>query len=87
MKYTEQEVETIAKSMYKAVKKALGTTVTTDSQDRARAKQGKDALDDLTDPNFVAEAKQKSPVKRTAQMEKSEKGIVKLRNFIKKRDK
>ena len=87
MKHTEQEVEIIAKSIYKAVKKALGTAITTDSQDKARRKKGKNALEDLMDPNYIAEAKDRTPPRRTAQMNKSEKGIVKLKNFIEKRNK
>ena len=87
MKYTKQEIETIAKSMYKAVKKALGTAITADSKVKARSRNTKDAIEDVMDPNFIAEAKEKSPPKRTAQMNKNEKGVVKLRNFIKNKQK
>mgnify|MGYP003125855554 CR=1 FL=1 len=87
MKHTDEEIEIIAKSMYKAVKKALGTSISDRSKTKARAESGKDAVDDLMDPNFVAEAKAKVPPKRTAQMNKSEKGVVKLRNFIKNKRK
>tara|TARA_R100000951_G_C2610613_1_gene171119 strand:- start:359 stop:622 length:264 start_codon:yes stop_codon:yes gene_type:complete len=87
MKHTNEEIEIIAKSMYKAVKKALGTSISERSRTKARAESGKDAVDDLMDPNFIAEAKAKVPPKRTAQMNKSEKGVVKLRNFIKNKRK
>lgn len=83
----EEELQIIAKSIYKAVKKALGTAITEESKKKARAKNSKDAIDDVMDDNFVAEAKNKTPVKRTAQMEKSEKGVDKLRNFIKNKHK
>lgn len=87
MKHTNEEIEIIAKSMYKAVKKALGTSISSHSRDKARAQSGKDAVEDLMDPNFVAEAKAKVPPKRTAQMNKSEKGINKLKSFIKSKHK
>jgi len=87
MKHTDKEIEIIAKSMYKAVKKALGTSISHASRVKARTESGKDAVDDLMDDNFIAEAKAKVPPKRTAQMNKSEKGIHKLRNFIKNKRK
>jgi hypothetical protein len=74
MKYTKEEAEFIAKSMYKAVhktiKKALGTS-TSKIRQKAHGDTGKDAVADLMDPNFIAEAKDKVPPKRTAQMNKS----------------
>ncbi len=91
MKYTEQEFEIIEKSLYKAVhktiKKALGTGISSHTKNKARAQSGKDAIDDLMDPNFVAEAKAKVPPKRTATMNKSEKGVHKLKSFVKSRHK
>lgn len=71
MKYNEEEIEIIAKSMYKAVKKALGVG-SGELQVKARAKSGKDAVDDLMDPNFIAETKEnKIPPTKQAQMNKS----------------
>ena len=91
MKYTKQELEIIEKSLYKAVhktiKKALGTSISSHIKDKAHAQSGKDAVDDLMDDNFIAEAKAKVPPKKTATMNKSETGINKLRNFIKNKRK
>lgn len=76
MKLTKEENKKLAKSIYKAVHKALGTSVISEeAQQKARAKSGKDAIEDVMDPNFIAEAKDKSPVKRTAQMNKAQKGV------------
>lgn len=80
MKYTEEEIEILAKSMYKAVKKALGSQNLKDSKAKARFQTGKDVVDDLLDPNYLAEAKEKVPPRRTANMNKS-KGLDKLKKF------
>jgi len=82
MKYTEDEIETIAKSMYKAVKKALAAGYQSESKIKADLKSKKDAIADLEDPNYIAEAKESTPPRRTANMVKS-KGIDKLKNFKK----
>lgn len=84
MKYTEDEIEVIAKSMYKAVKKALAVGGGDDTEKKVDSKAKKDALDDLMDDNFIAEAKESSPPRRTSNMNKS-KGVDKLKTFIKKR--
>lgn len=83
MKYTEEEIELLAKSMYKAVKKALGGKNLSESQLKAKMKGTKDAIDDLEDPNYRAEAKESTPPRRTANMNKS-KGLDKLKKFKKK---
>lgn len=80
MKYTEEEIETIAKSMYKAVKKALAAGYESESQKKAGLKSKKDAITDLEDPNYIAEAKESVPPTRVANMNKS-KGIDKLKEF------
>lgn len=80
----EEEIEKIAKSMYKAVKKALGSSTSEESRDKARHKQGKDVVDDVLDSNFAAEAKDNTPARRSAQMNKSCKGVDKLKKFKKK---
>ena len=80
MKYTEDEIETIAKSMYKAVKKALAAGYQNESKIKADLKSKKDAIADLEDPNYVAEAKDSTPPRRTANMVKS-KGVDKLKKF------
>lgn len=87
MKYTEEEIETIAKSMYKAVKKALGTATMGEAKEKARKKSGKGVVEDVLDPNYVAESKRKSPPKRTAIMGKSETGVTKLKRFLKNQHK
>ena len=91
MKYTNEEIEIIEKSLYKAVhktiKKALGTAISNDSKDRARAKTGKEVVADVLDPNFVAESKAKVPPRKSSTMNKSEKGINKLRAFVKNKRK
>lgn len=86
MKHTEEEIEVIAKSMYKAVKKALAAGISSDAGKKAGAGQKKDALDDLMDDNYIAEAKDSSPPMRTANMNKS-KGVEKLKSFKKKIEK
>lgn len=89
MKYSEEEVEIIAKSMYKAVKKALGVGNSSETKQKVSSKNKKDAVDDLMDPNFIAEAKDKVPPTRQAQMNKScmKKGktsLYKLSDFLNK---
>jgi len=89
MKYSEEEIEILAKSMYKAVKKALGSQSLKDSKGKARANTGKEIVDDLLDSNYLAESKEKVPPRRTANMNKS-KGLDKLKKFkddIKKKKK
>lgn len=82
MKYSNDEIEVIAKSMYKAVKKALASGITEDEGAKADSGGKKDALDDLMDDNFVAESKESSPPRRTSNMNKS-KGVEKLKSFKK----
>jgi len=87
MKHDKEEIEVIAKSMYKAVKKALAAGITPEAGKKADAGAKKTALDDLMDDNFVAEAKESTPPRRTSNMNKSEKGVNKLKAFIKSRHK
>ena len=75
MKYTEEEIETIAKSMYKAVRKALAAGYQSKSQKNTGLKSKKDAIADLEDPNYVAEAKESVPPIRVANMNKAQKGV------------
>jgi len=89
MKYSEEEIEILAKSMYKAVKKALGSKHIDENELKSKARHGKDAIKDLEDPNFIAEAKESIPPRRTSNMNKS-KGLEKLKKFkskIKKKSK
>jgi len=80
----EKDIEIIAKSMYKAVRKALGTAISERSKDQSREKQNKDVVADVLDDNFSAEAGLKTPPKKTANMNKSKKGVTKLSNFKEK---
>ena len=72
MKYTEEQIEIIAKSMYKAVKTVL-----------TKANQDKGVVEDVLDPNFVAEAANNTPPPKQSQMNKSKKVINKTRKIIK----
>ena len=76
-------MEKLEKSIYKSVKKALGTSKTRDIRDKVHSKTGKGVISDVLDPDFEAEASHKVPARRISQMNKSEKGIDKLREFIK----
>ena len=86
MKYSEEDIEFLAKSMYKAVKKALSGGFLAESKGKSHAKAKKDVIEDLEDPNYLAEAKEKVPPRRTANMNKS-KGLDKLKKFKKKLEK
>jgi hypothetical protein len=68
MEYNEEEVEEIAKSMYKAVKKALEATSNT--KEKAGIKQNKGVIEDILDDNFTAEAENNVPPRKEAQMNK-----------------
>ena len=70
MKYSEDEIEIIAKSMYKAVKKALAVGAG-EMQSKGRTKDNKDVLNDLMDPNFIFVVKDRAPPRKEAQMNKS----------------
>jgi hypothetical protein len=80
MEYSEKEIEFLAKSMYKAVKKALGNRKMQESTGKTKLKEGKTIIEDIMDPNFIAEAKEKSPATRVSNMNKS-KGLDKLKEF------
>ena len=85
MKHTDEEIEIIAKSMYKAVKKALYSGLTSETSKKANRKEKKDVISDLMDSNYIAEAKESVPPRRISNMNKtSEKGIDKLKKFVKK---
>lgn len=55
----------------KKIKKALGTGISHNARDGARAKTGKEVVADVLDPNFVAEAKDKVPPSKVSTMNKS----------------
>lgn len=82
MKYTKDEIHFLAKSMYKAVKKAMNNELRQKHSKKAK----KDAIEDLEDPNYVAEAKEKSPPRRVSTMNKSN-NLNKLKKMKEKRDK
>lgn len=82
VEFTREElVDALAKSMYKNVKKALSAQGKEYAR-KAHGNEGKDVVEDILDDNYVAEAKEKVPPKKSAQMYKSkEKGIDKLKKF------
>lgn len=80
MKYSKEEIEFLAKSMYKAVRKALDSRKMDAAKEKSRSKHIKDALEDLEDPNYIAEAKESVPPRRLSNMNKS-KGLDKLKKF------
>ena len=81
----EELVKFLAKSMYKSVKKALSAQGRKYSE-KAYANEGKEVVEDILDENYIAEAKEKVPPKKSHQMNKgaSEKGLDKLKKFKKK---
>lgn len=85
-KYTEQEINDLKKALYKAILKSI--------------KEGKkdlaaEIVRDVLDPNYVAEvdpdkvpSKEKTNVVNKSKSAKShEKGVIKLKRFVKKKGK
>jgi len=60
----------LAKSMYKSVKKALSAQGKKYSE-KAYSNEGKEVVEDILDENYIAEAKEKVPPRRTKQMNKA----------------
>jgi len=70
MKYKEQELKIIAKSLYKSVKKRLSDE--------------KHIINDFMDADYIAEEKHRVKPSKTKNLWKEEKGTKKLKKFIEK---
>ena len=66
----EELVKFLAKSMYKSVKKALSAQGKKYSE-KAYANEGKEVVEDILDENYIAEAKEKVPPRKSHQMNKA----------------